>query len=190
MMNKKILFSFLGVLVVLLSVAGYKQVIEAKEKELDMQYLNHIPTVLYDDLQLELYEYGQCKEDTREDREKEPSVVEPSSCETVTMEEALAGKQADTFDSGKTLTVKSRKPSGELEDNKGPADGVRRTSSGGFTKDGASLGPDDVKITDLVSEDQIVSTVVLPDAPGYYTGNMDISTPSGTKQFVYHFNLK
>ena len=189
-MNKRILFSFLGVLVVLLSMAGYKQVIVAKEKELDMQYLNHIPTVLYDDLQLELYEYGQCKEDTKEDHEKEPSVIEPSSCETVTMEEALAGKEAVTFDAGKTLTVKSQRPSGELAEKNGPGNGLRRTSSGGFTKDGASLGPGDIKIMDLVSEDQIISTIVLPDAPGYYTGNMDFGTPSGTKQFVYHFNLK
>lgn len=189
-MNRRILLSFLGVLVVLLSMAGFKQVIVAKEKELDMQYLNHIPTVLYDDLQLELYEYGQCKEDEKEDNEKEPAKVEPGSCESVTMEEALAGREAVTFDAGKTLTVKSKKPSGELKGNKGPSEGVRRTSSGGYTKDGDSLGPGDVIITDKESGDQIISTIELPNAPGYYTGKIDFSTPSGEKHFVYHFNLK
>ncbi|MBS8265612.1 hypothetical protein DYI25_14380 [Mesobacillus boroniphilus] len=164
---------------------GYEQMLEAKEREKDLEHITYLPVVTVGDQKLKLYEYGQCKEESGEEEETE---FGPSSCENVTEEEALEGKTAAVFEIGSELTIKKIMPSGELEFKEGPARGVRRTVSGGYTKDGKSLGPADIKLIYKDLENEYLETVILPKEPGYFVGRIDLGTPSGHKNYVFHFN--
>jgi hypothetical protein len=161
-----------------------KQVLEAKERELDLAHLNYIPIVRVDEQQLEIYEFGHCKEGSIKEANAQTG---PRSCERVTEEEALEGTNAVSFDKESVLTIKNIMPSGELKDKDGPNNGVRRTLSGGYTKDGKSLGPGDVKFTVKEMQDEFLETVMLPKEPGYFVGRIGLSSPSGNKDYVYHF---
>jgi hypothetical protein len=180
-------YFLVGVIVGLVACLGYKQVLEAKESKLDLAHLSYIPTVRVGEHQLEIYEYGQCKKDSNKEKKAE---IGPSSCETVTEEEALKAKTAESFNKESVLTIKNIQPSGELEDKAGPAGGVRRTVSGGYTKDGMSLGPNDIKLIDKDMKEEFLETVILLKDPGYFVGRINLSTPSGNKNYIYHFYYK
>lgn len=186
-MRKFLLFGIIVGIAVLAVFTGNKQVLEAKEKERDLAHLSYIPVVRVGEQQLEIYEYGQCKKGSNKEEKTE---IGPRSCDTVTEEEALNGKTAESFNKESVLTIKNIEPSGELEDKAGPAQGVRRRVSGGYTKDGQSLGPGDIKLIVKDMKDEFLETVMLPKEPGYYVGRINFSTPSGNKDYVYHFYYK
>jgi hypothetical protein len=185
-MKRLFLFGFIVVIAALSVLFGYKQVLEAKEIQKDLAHLDHVPIVRVGVHQIELYEYGQCKEES----EKKENAGPGNSCDTVTEEEALEGKTAVAFNKEFELTIKTIKPSGELEFKDGPAGGVRRTVSGGYTKDGQSLGPGEIKFLTKDLKDEFIDTVILPKEPGYFVGRIDLSTPSGNKNYVFHFYYK
>jgi hypothetical protein len=186
-MKRYFLFGVIVCIAALVVFLGYKHVLETKEKERDLAYLNYIPIARVGEQQLEIYEYGQCKKGSNKEEKAE---IGPSSCDTVTEEEALKGKTAASFNKEAVLTIKNIKSSGELEFKDGPANGVRRIVSGGYTKDGNSLGPTEIKFIDKDMKDEILETVMLPKEPGYYVGRITLSTPSGNKNYVYHFYYK
>jgi hypothetical protein len=183
-MSRSFLIGIIVGIAALAVFSGYKQVLEAKEREKDLSFLNYIPTVSLGEQQVELYEFGQCKEGSRkEDKER----TGPSSCDTLTEEEALQGKTAVSFGKESVLKIKNILPSGELESKEGPANGVRRRVGGGFTKDGQSLGPNDIKLIYKDMKNEFLETVMLPKDPGYFLGRITLSTLSGNKNYVYHF---
>ncbi|WHY77268.1 hypothetical protein QNH20_24875 [Neobacillus sp. WH10] len=186
-MRRYFLFGVIVGIAALVVFLGYEQVLEAKERERDLAHLNYIPIVRVGEQQLEIYEYGQCKEDSNKEEKAE---IGPSSCDSLTEEEALKGKTAASFNKESELTIKNIKPSGELEFKGGPANGVRRIVSGGYTKDGKSLGPNEMKIIVKDMKDEFLETVTLPKDPGYFVGRITLSTPSGNKNYVYHFYYK
>jgi hypothetical protein len=186
-MKRYFLFVVIVGIAALVVFLGYKQVLEKKEKERDLAHLKYIPIVRVGEQQVEIYEYGQCKKGSNKEKKAE---IGPSSCETVTEEEALKGKTSASFDKEAVLTIKNIEPSGELEDKSGPNGGVRRTVSGGYTKDGKSLGPGEIKLVIKDMKDEFLETVMLPKEPGYYVGRINLSTPSGNKNYVYHFYYK
>ncbi|MGG1679632.1 hypothetical protein ACIFOT_28520 [Neobacillus sp. NRS-1170] len=186
-MRRYFLFGVIVGIAVLAVFLGNKQMLEAKEKEKDLAHLNYIPIVRVGEKQLEIYEYGQCKKGSNKEEKAE---IGPRSCDTVTEEEALNGKTAELFNKESVLTIKNIEPSGELEDKAGPANGVRRTVSGGYTKDGKSLGPKEIKFIVKDMKDEFLETVMLPKDPGYFVGRIELSTPSGNKNYVYHFYYK
>lgn len=186
-MRRYLLFGVMVGLVALVAFLGYKQVLEKKEKERDLAYLNYVPVVRVGEQRLEIYEYGQCKKDSNKEERTE---IGPSSCDTVTEEEALKGKTAESFNQESVLTIKNIEPSGELEDKAGPNGGVRRIVSGGYTKDGKSLGPGEIKFSVKHMKDEFLETVMLPKEPGYFVGRINLSTPSGNKNYIYHFYYK
>jgi hypothetical protein len=161
-----------------------KQVWEAKEKERDLTFLKYIPIVRVDEQQIEIYEFGQCKEGSIKEANAQTG---PSSCDRVTEEEALEGTNAVSFGKEPVLTIKNIMPSGELKDKEGPNGGVRRIVSGSYSKDGKSLGPGDIKSIVKEMQDELLKTVMLPKDPGYFVGRIGLSTPSGNKDYVYHF---
>ncbi|WNF22750.1 hypothetical protein [Mesobacillus jeotgali] len=183
-MKKVMLLGFIAAAAGLMIFTGYERMLEAKEQEKDFVHLNYLPVVRVGEQKLKLYEYGQCKEVSEKEEKTE---VGPSSCENVTEEEALEGKIAAEFDIGSKLTVKKIMPSGELEFKEGPGGGVRRSVSGGYTKDGHSLGPGEIKLIFKDFKNEYLETVILPKEPGYFVGRIDLGTPSGHKNYVFHF---
>lgn len=186
-MKRVLLLVFIAAAAGLSIFIGYEQMLEAKEREKDLEHITYLPVVTVGEQKLELYDYGQCKEESVEEEEKE---IGPSSCENVTEEEALEGKKAAVFEIGSELIIKKIMPSGELEFKEGPAGGVRRTVSGGYTKDGNSLGPGDIKLIYKDLKNEYIETVILPKEPGYFVGRIDLGTPSGHKNYVFHFYYK
>lgn len=153
---------------------------EKAEAKKDQTYLDYDPTINVDGQQIELYEFGDCvKTDEKE-----------GSCERVTEEEALKGKTASTFKQGAVLEIKNIESSGKVEDNNSPTGGVRRIGSFSLTRDGQSLGPGDIATTVKELDGEYIETMELPSEPGYYTGVLDNSTPTGSKNYVFHFNIK
>jgi hypothetical protein len=187
-MRRFLLFGVIVGIAVIVVFLGNKQLLEAKEKERDLAHLSYIPVVRVGEQRLEIYEYGQCKKGSNNKEEK--AEIGPRSCDTVTEEEALKGKTAELFNKDAVLTIKNIKPSGELEDKSGPAGGVRRIVSGGYIKDGMSMGPADIKLVIKNLKDEYIETVMLPKEPSYYVGRINLSTPSGDKDYVYHFYYK
>jgi hypothetical protein len=186
-MNKIFYYGLLSAFLTLLGFSGFSKVIDAKEKERDMVYLKYVPTVTVDERKIEVYEFDQCKE-VQEVKEKNPP--EPSSCDRVTKEEAVAGQPVKTFKRGSLIEIKNIQSSGELPDKSGPFAGVRRTGTSVFTKDGQSLGPADVKLTYKDLNEEYSESVQLPDEPGYYVGEIYNATPSGSKSYVFHFIIE
>ncbi|MBS8265611.1 hypothetical protein DYI25_14375 [Mesobacillus boroniphilus] len=153
---------------------------EKAEAKKDQSYLDYVPTITVDGQKIELYEFGDCiKKDEEED-----------SCVRVTEEEALKGKTASTFDQGAELEIKNVQSSGEVEDKNSPTGGVRRIGSFSLSRDGESLGPGDIATTVKELDGEYIETMKLPSEPGYYTGVLDNSTPTGSKNYVFHFNIK
>jgi hypothetical protein len=159
---------------------------EKAEAKKDMSYLDYVPTISVAGQQIELYEFGDCvSSDENADKDG------PGSCERVTEEAALKGKTAATFEKGAVLEIKNIEPSGELEDKNSPTGGVRRIGSFALARDGESLGPGDINTEyKELGDGEYTETMELPSQPGYYTGVLDNSTPTGSKNYVFHFNIK
>jgi hypothetical protein len=159
---------------------------EKAETKKDKSYLDYVPTISVAGQQIELYEFGDCiSNDDNKDKEG------PGSCERVTEEAALKGKTAATFEKGAVLEINNIEPSGELEDKNSPTGGVRRIGSFALARDGESLGPGDINTEyKELGGGEYIETMVLPSEPGYYTGVLDNSTPTGSKNYVFHFNIK